>query len=401
MKILFVAQNFQMGGIQKSLINVVKFLDNNAPHINIHIFSFGKGDLIKEIPKNVHITYGNVLLQLISTPFFTVKQQGVMKVFLRIICMLIVRIIGSANLYKLLFLIQKQKFKEYDVAVSYFNDVTKTKSYFNKGTNLFVDKFVDAKRKLAWIHTDPIKAGFNYEETLTLYKRFDRLICVSEASKDKFIEFIPEFKSKTAVINNLFPIDEIVICSKEYKAFTKRENIIDIISVGRIDDSTKNFNIIPEICKRLREIGITNFRWKIVGAGPDLAKNKQLIADLGVEDLVEFIGEKNNPYPFIMDSDIFVLTSIYEGYPMVVGEAHILNTPVVSTNYAAVNEQITNEFNGLIVKNSEDLFEKIRELLLNNVNIEYFKRNLGSEPFTNFRAEEQLKMELRYAENKV
>ncbi len=74
MKILFVAQNFQMGGIQKALINTLKEV-SLYKHYEIEVFTFAEGVLMKDIPPNVNVYTGNLLLQLIATPFAEVKKK--------------------------------------------------------------------------------------------------------------------------------------------------------------------------------------------------------------------------------------------------------------------------------------------------------------------------------------
>ncbi len=116
--------------------------------------------------------------------------------------MIVVRLIGSNNLYAMLLKTHSNN-RLYDIAISYFNDVPH--SYFNQGTNLFVDKFVKANRKFAWIHTDPLKANFNYDVCVITYKNYDRLFCVSEACKQNLMHFLPQYKNKIQVIYNFFP----------------------------------------------------------------------------------------------------------------------------------------------------------------------------------------------------
>lgn len=379
MKILFVAQNLQMGGIQRALVNTIKELNKNN-EFEVEVFSFAEGPLAEEVPKNTTIYYGSLLLRLISTPFSTIKNKGnIIHILLRIICMVLVRVLGSENFYRMLFKLQRN-FNGYDVAISYFNDVQG--GYFNRGTNQFVIQKVYSKKKIAWIHTDPIKAGFKYKATLNIYINFDKIVCVSNACRKKFIELIPELRDKSEVVYNLFPISEIKEKSTQYNPFEKTK--ISIVSVGRIDNSTKRFHLIPEICKTLKDNSIVNYEWKIIGDGPDIESNKQRVEDLGVSDFVQFIGEKINPYPYLRKSDVFVLISAYEGYPMVVGESLILGTPVITTNYSASNEQITNNFNGVITEMKlEDIILCLTNMLKNPVEIEIMKQNIMERGFSN------------------
>ena len=127
MKILFVAQNFQMGGIQKALINMLKEISLYEKY-EIDVFTFSGGELMNDIPSNVKVTTGNLLLQLIATPFAEVKKRNnVWHIILRIVCMIVVRLIGSHNFYSML-LKKHRNNCHYDIAISYFNDVPSGRS---------------------------------------------------------------------------------------------------------------------------------------------------------------------------------------------------------------------------------------------------------------------------------
>ncbi|MFJ7667690.1 glycosyltransferase [Lysinibacillus sp. NPDC097195] len=389
MKILFVAQNFQMGGIQKALINTLKEMSVEE-QFEIDVFTFGKGELLKDIPPNVHVYVGGLLLQLIATPFYKVKQsKNFWHIILRIVCMVIVRLIGSNHFYALLFK-RHRHYKQYHIAISYFNDAPN--SYFNQGTNLFVDKFVKADKKFAWIHTDPLRANFSYKSCVKTYQNFDRLICVSEACKQKLQQFLPQYQLKVQVIYNFFPIAEIKEMATQFTPFDKGP--IDLLSVGRMDNATKRFDLIPYICKLLKERSSQRFYWRIIGDGPDLHHNQKLALQLGVADVIEFVGECHNPYPFIKQSDVLILTSAYEGYPMVVGEALILETPVITTNFAAAAEQLRDGLNGLITYGDvEEIAIAIASVISDEGNLQKMKKYIEENRYTNQKAQEQLVME--------
>lgn len=362
MKILFVAQNFQTGGIQKSLLNILKMLSNDDNY-DIDVFVFGKGYLIDEVPNNINIIYGKRILQLISTPFSEVKKEGnILDIFLRVISIFIVRLVGSKKFYRYLF---KKNYieKEYDIAISYFNDVPN--NYFNQGTNQMVSECINANKKIAWIHTDPIVSNFDKDICKETYKDFDKIVCVSDACSEKFKKFLPIYAKKVFTVYNVFPSDEIKKLSVK-DSYIKDFDTIKLITVARMDNNTKRIDKILEVIKNITDEGIDNFHWYFVGDGPDLQYNKLYADKLGINKYIDFLGEKNNPYPFIKESDLFVLASAYEGYPMVVGESLILETPVLTTNYAAAREQIIDGINGIIVDNDlTALYENLKNILLN------------------------------------
>lgn len=70
----------------------------------------------------------------------------------------------------------------------------------------------------------------------------------------------------------------------------------------------------------------------LLGGGEDEGRLRELARELGVDQRVHFLGYCANPLPAIKAADVFVLSSIYEGHPLVLLEALALGTPVVSTN---------------------------------------------------------------------
>ena len=74
-RILFVAQNMDVGGIQTSLVNLLKHIDrHHADEYDISLFTFGKGALLDNIPNSVSVILGNRFLQLSAEPFFSVLK---------------------------------------------------------------------------------------------------------------------------------------------------------------------------------------------------------------------------------------------------------------------------------------------------------------------------------------
>ena len=354
-KILFVAQNLQIGGVQKALVNQLKTMSEKD---EVHLFTFGNGPLKSEIPTFVKVIQGRRLLRLVATPMQEVLQsKNKIDIILRILLTALVRVAGSERLY--LWLLKGYCKESYDTAVSYFTDVPN--NYFNQGTNLFVSEYVRAGEKLAWIHNDPIDGKFDRDHCEGIYRRFDRLVCVSHAVKDRFAEFLPQYADRLAVYHNRFPVKEIQKMAAGESPYGA--GCFHIVTAARIDNLQKRIDGIVKLCARLRDDGVSGFLWHFVGGGPDLPGNQQLSRDLGVTDLVCFEGEKTNPFPYIKHADLFGLYSAYEGYPMVIGEAQVLDTFILTTNYAAAKEQILPE-QGIITENDEEFYQELKRLIL-------------------------------------
>lgn len=354
-KILFAVQNLNIGGIQKSFINLVNKLYASGEY-DITVFAFTGGELQKKMPENIPVYYGNKILRLTADPLADVKKRGrLIDTAIRIFAAAAAKTLGANIIFKFCF--KKQKAK-YDIAVSYFNDAAK--GAFNKGTNQFIADYTNADNKIAFIHTDPVLGGFNKEYCKKIYKPFDRIICVSDAVREKFNAMLPEYAAKTETMHNVFDEEEIKTLAYEFEPFEKSG--FDIVTVARVDNASKRIDGIINICYQLKKRGVTDFKWRIIGDGPDMKNNIELANNLGVADIVIFEGEKSNPYPYIRKSDLFALFSAYEGYPLVIGEAMILKTPVLTTHYAAAYEQIPHE-SGTVAGTDSEFCKELYKLI--------------------------------------
>ena len=105
---------------------------------------------------------------------------------------------------------------------------------------------------------------------------------------------------------------------------------------------------------------------------------------------MKLVGLQSNPYPYIKYADAFVLTSQYEGYPMTIKEAQILEVPTLITNYGSSEESVQNGKDGLICDNSLDGVYTMIKNVLDHPNILVdLKKYLIKNPVTNKKALEQ------------
>ena len=90
-------------------------------------------------------------------------------------------------------------------------------------------------------------------------------------------------------------------------------------------------------------------------------KNKKL------EHEIVFLGRKKNPYPYYKLCDCVVLSSDYEGYPVVYLESFILNKPIITTNVSD-SEQI--EGQGIVVEKDEtEIYKAMKDFIENGYQI--------------------------------
>ncbi|MDZ7693181.1 MAG: glycosyltransferase [Balneolaceae bacterium] len=88
------------------------------------------------------------------------------------------------------------------------------------------------------------------------------------------------------------------------------------------------------------------------------------ISEQGLENYVSLLGFKKNPYPFILHSDIFVMSSLSEGLPTVLCEAMILGIPPVVTNCSGCRGLVDYGTYGLMTKPTpESLFGGLKSMI--------------------------------------
>jgi glycosyltransferase involved in cell wall biosynthesis len=146
-----------------------------------------------------------------------------------------------------------------------------------------------------------------------------------------------------------------------------------ILSVGSLK-AAKNQGLLMRAFSRIES---PEARLMLVGVGQEELALRALARELGLEDRVKFAGFRNDPTPFYMTADLFVLTSDREGFGNVIVEALSSGTPVVSTNCpAGPTEILENGRWGRLVPvgDVEGLATAMREALAAEHNREALKR---------------------------
>lgn len=236
-------------------------------------------------------------------------------------------------------------------------------------------------KKICWFHPDISMLNIDVIFEKKILKDYKAIIAVSEECKVSLINKFSEYKSKIHCINNFMIKDEIInkgeidLSSNDILAFNN-EDCLKLLSVGRLDNSSKRFDRCIETAVLIKKEGI-KFKWYLIGAGKDMHYYKTLIIEYNLQDDFILLGKKTNPYPYMKAADYLVVSSQYEGKPVVVDEAFILKCPVIASEYKSSREQIPASF-GAIIPNDDILFKKeLLKILKDQEKLDYFKRNLA------------------------
>lgn len=224
---------------------------------------------------------------------------------------------------------------EYDLAIS-----------FLQPHNIVLGK-VRAKKKICWIHTDYSTVHIHAQQELKVWGQYDHIVSISEDCTTAFLKIFPSLERKIMLIENILSPHFVREQANLDSAHELRVpgGVVKLVSVGRISHA-KNYDNVPHVARQLKARGL-KFKWFIVGPGSHSAIDKTL-EETGTGDVVEFLGARSNPYPYIKAADIYIQPSRYEGKSVTVREAQMLCRPVIITNYATATSQVNDGADGII-----------------------------------------------------
>lgn len=229
-----------------------------------------------------------------------------------------------------------------------------------------------SKNSCLWGHADYLTLN-NGDKTATKkffkelkYNKFKKIVFVSEEGKNSFLELFPNMKERTINCNNLIDGKRIKELAEE-KIDLNKDKVVTFLNVGRHDEKQKRLTRIIEAAKKLKEDGY-KFKVLFVGDGQDTKTYKNLVKKEQLEKEIVFIGRKANPYPYYSISDCVVLSSDYEGYPVVFLESFILNKPIITTNVSDY-KQIEGKRGYVTPKETEKIYDKMKEIIENGYEI--------------------------------
>ena len=367
--ILFVVDNLKMGGVTKVLINMLKSLDNSDYSIDLLVLHYYK-DMLIDLPDNIKIIKGSKYFHIVDQNLKSLLVNKDIKNIFRKCCFsfniktnIIKRKIKKDRL--------KNIKKQYDVEIA-----------FGDGFPYLYTSYGNSIKKIAWMHSDVAVRDYSaryYKNIKNALSKMDLFIAVSDKVATSYKN---RYNIATVeVIPNIIDDYEIIKKSKLAPEVSFDKNQLNFISVGRLDYS-KNYLMLLNVAKHLIDDGY-KFKVYIVGDGEENVTLQKAIINLKMEKHFILLGRKDNPYPYVKNSDLFLLSSRYEGLPTVIIEALILHIPCISTEVAGIYEILNNSF-GVITKNTEnDFYLNLKHLLDNPQKIIEMKENLSNYKYNN------------------
>lgn len=251
----------------------------------------------------------------------------------------------------------------YDVEVAFLEGpVTNILSSKNKNT-----------KKIAWIHSDiSLIFGNNLKSKIKkiinkkIYKKYQELVFVSNNNLQEFNKLY-NINVNKQVINNYLNKENVLKLSKEFDVDLFKQDTINFVTVARLVEA-KAIGRLIAVHNKLIKDGY-NHNFFVIGDGPLKESLQNRINELNISETFILLGQKENPYPYILNSDYFCLFSYYEGLPMVLLEAKALNKFILITDNSS-KEAVEDYENKKIFENTKnEIYTGLKEIIKNNKNI--------------------------------
>lgn len=356
-KLLFLCSNMNIGGFQKSLINLLKSFDYSKYEVDLFLIA-QYGVFLADIPNEVNI----IKTKKHNSYFFyetkisvkyLIKNHNYFLLFCRIMVGLVSFIdkgYGALLMSKFIPKIDN----EYDCCIDYNGQ------YLNY---YMIDK-INAKKKITYFHNDYKKWDYYKNVDKKYYKKADAIVTVSNICVKSLKEYFPEYKNKIFCVENIIT-NKTVIPNYRINHKNIDSNNLIIVTVGRVC-LDKGYDFAFDAARLLKNKQY-NFKWYWVGPGNENNDVLNLKLKYDIDDVFKFIGPSPDPYYYLEKCDIAVFPSRFEGKAVVIEETKIIHKPIVVTDFSTVNNQIENMKSGIIVEmNGNAVYEGIKRLIDDN-----------------------------------
>lgn len=375
-RVLFVYSTMMLGGSTTSLLSLLQNFDYEKYQVDLLLYQ-AEGPFINYIPNQVNI------LPTALAPEMTQIKRRIKSV---INGKLIVSVLCGIRYYgKVVMSQQKNAYmnaawcrfpkEEYDVAIG----------FLELWSDVVVNKYIKAKKKISWIHVDYEKAHYIPALDKHTFDESKYIVHVSERCMNNFKCSFPQYADKCVYIENI--LTKSFLQARMARApkigFDIEQEGMNLLSVCRIEMDHKGLDRAIEAMQLLVMKGY-RVNWYVIGSGPDEENMREQIKKAKLSEYIHMLGRMECPYVLYDKFDAFFVPSRYEGKPMAVTEAQMLGLPPIVTEYESAREQINNGKTGLITENCLDGIVNVLEKVLKSPHIlEQIHLNLRKSNFDN------------------
>ena len=341
-KIFFLIHEMSAGGATRVILNLVNNLDRDTFDIHLVVFN-NKGVFLSKVKNDVSLHNLNSSRVLFGT-------------------------------HKLISLLLTQKpdivftgITHINLTIAMWIPILKVHLKDTK----FITREVSIPTLRAKKQKKSRKIDYIYRKIIS---RFDVIIAQSQYMKKDLVSYYNIDAERVTVVNN--PLDLKSINKRLTERYDKRKLLladkINIVAVGMLRKE-KAFE------RLLRVFSILDNRYhlNIIGEGVQRKILEYKIESLNIKDRVTLWGLQENPYIYMREAKLVVLSSLYEGFPNVLLEANACGTFVIANSCAGVGEEIIQDgINGILVE--ENNIDEFAKAIKKYANINYNRDKIVS-----------------------
>ncbi|SEM57604.1 Glycosyltransferase involved in cell wall bisynthesis [Chryseobacterium taichungense] len=343
-KILIRIGSLRHGGAEKALINFLKNIPSDKYEIDL-LLNLYSGQYIKEVPAWINLRYlikGDMIttnrIQDIPLKAFRVLYQKMLLLF-------------PSILYKIIL-----KGKQYDIEIGAIHGIYKE----------ILSSPQKNSRKILWIQNDIFSLKEYTSDIIRKFFKFDKILVISNKLEEEMLKLASNEKERNSVVKIYNPIDKKDTLEKANAAIDdmpfKDSEFPLFVSVGTVYPQ-KGYDRLLHIHKKLWNEGF-HHNLIIIGDGYDFENIYQLLDKLNIGESVKMLGYRSNPYPYVQQSDFYIMSSRHEGFPTIIAEALILEKPVCATDISGIKDLLQDGKMGIITQNSkEGIYDGMRQFI--------------------------------------
>ncbi|MGL5904022.1 MAG: glycosyltransferase [Cetobacterium sp.] len=354
-KIAIYNGQLYMGGIERVLINYLEKLAKE-PELDITLIIKEnipeKNIFLNEVPDNIKVVF--------------IKSEEM--------CRNTDRLRGDKKSFISRLQYQWALFYERIVMKNWVKEHFKNNKYHTVvDFDMSLSKYVQEVKQdvVAWVHFTlkgrKKKRVKLFREKCEYYKK---IVVICDDMKDELIELMPEYTEKVVRIYNPMDFETIKKKSEDESELSESDKSLlkdgYFIAVSRLV-AGKNRVALVEIYSELKKKGVSQ-KLYILGDGEDKPNIERKITELNLQNDVLLLGNRKNPFPFMKNAELFLHTSMGEGFGLVLVEAMLCDTIVLAYDCPTGPREILadGKAGGLIELNNKVAFEeKVLEILKN------------------------------------
>lgn len=319
--------SLRMGGLERVLIEMLQNLDKNRYNISLIIEDdSGKENIfLDQVPKSIDIYFLKPENLIAKTHYHRERKKNLYHKFMYNFLMSKEHSFVIRRTQEVLQEIEK-RYGEIEVFLDY-----------DWGARRYVEN-LKAKRKIVWIHNSVPKLLKKESKIVRFGKnlaKYDTVVAICDDMKKELEDIYPYLKGHVERVYNPFNFKRILDLAEDKTSLTENQKTLleddYIIAVSRLDTVQKDYATLIKGYRLAQESGVKE-KLYIVGDGPDRKEIENLIKESKLENKIILIGKTTNPYVWMKNSKLFVHSSKYEGFGLVIVEAAILGKAIISSD---------------------------------------------------------------------